>query len=149
MDDRTDSDGARAALEQLETDVDQVVVELLPGLGDALGVEASAGQANYLICGMEPAPSGARYSSRPQFRGVPTSEEDAIENAAGYLESAGWEVERTANPLIVLATRDDVEVRVQAGVAATSVRVASPCVDSSSDLAREFADRPSKDVPLP
>lgn len=144
-----DDDTARSALEQLETDVDALVLDLLPGLADVWGAEASSGRASYEICGMEPSPSGARYRSTPQFRNLQVGGDRAVAEAATFLETEGWQLEEVGNPDIVVAHRDDgTEVRVTAVPNGASVQVTSPCADSDGDLAREFFERPSKDVPL-
>ncbi|MDQ1106674.1 hypothetical protein [Nocardioides zeae] len=147
-----DDDAARSALEQLEqleTDVDALVLDLLPGLADTWGAEASSGRASYEICGMEPSPSGARYRSTPQFRNLQVGGDRAVAAAADFLETEGWQLEQVGNPDIVVAHRDDgTEVRVTAIPNGASVQVTSPCADSDGDLAREFFERPSKDVPL-
>ena len=144
-----DDAAARSALEQLETDVDALVLDLLPGLADVWGAEASSGRASYEICGMEPSPSGARYRSTPQFRNLQVGRDRAVAGAADFLETKGWQLEQVGNPDIVVARRDDgTEVRVTAVPNGASVQVTSPCADSDGDLAREFFERPSKDVPL-
>ena len=139
-------DAARSRLDSDEKSVDALVADLVPRLAKALKAESAGGRAFYRTCGMEPDLSGAEYTSNPQFG--PTLDVDAaVDRVATLLEGDGWSVERPANPDVVEGTLKERSIRVEVGERATDVKVAGGCVDSSNDLAVEYGERDSKDVP--
>lgn len=133
-------DEARAALEESASTVDAAVAELEPLVATALGAESSGGTAAYVVCGLEPTPSGARYVSGPELgqATVPTDVGRA-ELEAG-LEEAGWTLEDVPNESRLRAGRDGIDVVLDIGPAATSLSVSAPCVEASPEVAREFYD---------
>jgi hypothetical protein len=139
-------DTARTQLDSDEKSVDALVADLVPRLAKALKAETSGGQAFYRTCGMEPDLTGAEYTSNPQFGPSPDSGA-AVGRVVSLLENDGWDVEQPANPEVVEGTLKQRSIRIQVGAHGTDVKVVGGCVDSSSDVAVDYGDRPAKDVP--
>ncbi len=145
--DALSDDQAAGQLENGRALVEEAVSGLMRSFADTLQTSPRGGKAAYDLCGMEPAPTGARYSSTPLFNQSGLGEEAAVEAAVTLLEGEGWTMQRTENPLIVEGNRDDgLSVRVQASPYSVDVQVESGCVNASVDLAREFTGRRSVDV---
>lgn len=137
-------------------DVDQVdaveaaaldtVDGVLHDIATTVGMEFGGGQHFFNTCGAQVAPSGVRHHVTLNFTSTTELTPDAAtERTAALLEDAGWSVEKSGPPPIVVGTRDGTTVHVQLG-GTVVVDIDSECVDTSADVAREYDDR--KAVPI-
>ncbi len=139
---------ARTAVEAVEAEVDGVIDDLVTRIGAAVDAVPRGGQARFERCGAELAPpSGVAYLSAPLFTAAGERGESGRRTVRRLLERDGWTVTEPANPDVVEGARAGLEIRVALHPATTDVTVRSGCVDTPSDVAEEYLDRGSRDLP--
>lgn len=141
-----DPDAERAAVDETEELALAAVDGVVHEVADATRLEFSSGDHDFVTCGESYAPGGVIHRVSLHFGPPDATVERAIERAAEALEADGWEVERPGNPAIVEGVRGSNTLRFHFGGAATEVSIRSSCVETSDDMAKEYADRPNADI---
>lgn len=139
---------ARQRVEDLRADVVAATEELLDELVPRLESPVRAGNMRYSVCGGS-IPRAAIFKSVPQLEASPLPTEQTVAEIRAVLAEQGWAVEEQPNPAVLRASRDELDLRVQAGEAATSISIETPCVDMSRKQAEELADLPTEEIPRP
>ncbi|HVK28098.1 MAG TPA: hypothetical protein VM575_07140 [Nocardioides sp.] len=141
-----DPDAERAEVDETEQAALAAVDEVVHDVADATRLEFHSGDHDFVICGESYAPRGVIHRVSLHFGPPDTSVERAVEQAAEALATDGWEVGHPGNPAIVEGVRGSNTLRFHFGGAATEVSIRSSCVETSDDVANEYADRANVDI---
>lgn len=142
-----DDDASRSDVQDLEHALDATREGVVHDLAAAAQVTFTSGTRGFVWCGESYAPGGVDINEHLLFAPSPLGDERSVEAVAGVLEEQGWAVERPANPTILIARKDLVEVRVQVGPAAFQLDLRNAdCLETTDGVAREVNDRDSEDV---
>lgn len=141
-----DPDAERAEVDRTEQAALAAVDGVVHEVADATRLEFTSGDHDFVICGESYAPGGVIHRVSLHFGPPDASVERAVEQAAEALAAGGWEVERPGNPAIVDGVKGASTLRFQFGGAATEVSIRSSCVETSGDVANEYADRANVDI---
>ena len=141
-----DPDAERTEVDRTEQAALAAVDGVVHEVADATRLEFTSGDHDFVICGESYAPGGVVHRVSLHFGPPDTSVERAVEQAAGALEAGGWDVEHPGNPAIVEGVKDAHTLRFHFGGAATEVSIRSSCVETSDDVANEYADRANADI---
>lgn len=141
-----DPDAERADVGETEKAALEAVDEVVHDVADTTRLEFHSGDHDFVICGEGPAPRGVIHRVSLHF-GPPDSTVDrAVQHAAEALATDGWEVEQPVNDAIVQGVKGDHTLRFHFGGAGTEASIRSSCVETSDDLAEEYADRANVDI---
>lgn len=141
------SDEPSAKVEDRAAATRAAAAEVFPLVGKAVeaGGYSSSGSGRWVICGMEPSPSGAEYEADVAITQANTGLSERGELIASALRSAGWKVDPPTGEL-VRATKDGMTFRADRG---TNLSITSGCVDTSEDSVRTLTEKSPTDLGLP
>lgn len=105
---------------------------------------SSSGGGRWVICGMEPDPSGAEYVAEVAIAQSNTGSAEQSELISSALASAGWEVAVPSTDLVE-ATKGELTFRAERG---TNLSIRSGCIDVDTDDVRRLTDEPRDDLGL-
>lgn len=141
-----DPEAERADVDETEELALAAVDGVVHDVADGTRLEFRSGDHDFVICGETYAPGGVIHRVSLHFGPPDATVERAIERAAEALEADGWDVERPGNPAIVEGVRGSNTLRFHFGGAATEVSIRSSCIETSDDVAKEYADRANVDI---
>lgn len=143
----TDSaDNGRERFEAVEADATGAVDGLVHDLADELDVEFEAGTRDAVICGESYAPRGlnlrvfARLSQPPEV-----TPGEAMVIAVRLLKDDGWTLQPDPRDTVVVATRDDLTIRLEFP-GWVQAEISAGCIETDDDTARDVADDPVEDL---
>ncbi|WP_157537253.1 hypothetical protein [Nocardioides sp. Root190] len=136
----------RSRFEALEQEALDVVDGVLHDIAGETDMAFEAGTRATSICGESYAPRGVKLRVFARFAApAEMATDDAMAATGEALTGDGWELDPQPRERIVLATREDLEIRFDfAGV--VQVHITAGCIETSDGVAREIGDRPTKDL---
>lgn len=149
----TEGGGPDPAVEEVVAAADGALDGDLHELAAALRLSRPVGTRSFSLCGESYAPGGVRLRTVVRFDASDAvSPQEGRATAASVLEAAGWSLEDVAGgdgpgrPVVLVAAKDRLVLRVELAWGVVQVGLRSTCVETSDDVARAYDDRPATDV---
>jgi hypothetical protein len=142
----SDDDADVAKVRAVEQQALDAVDGVLHDIAERADMEFEVGNRSAAICGESYAPRGVNL--RVFVRLGPPAEltlDDAMAVAGEALAGDSWEVDPTRRERLVIATRDDVEMRIEFGIV-VQVDITAGCIETAGGVAREIAEEPSEEL---
>lgn len=119
---------------------------VLAAFAEAAGLRPASGQLRFSTCGESYAPRGViTHLTATYAPSSVVSTEQTLRTAADELETAGWTVDAAGGDGPLVAESGDLTAQVEAGGAAVLVRLTSACIETSDDVALDYAERPPEE----
>lgn len=142
-----DYDQQRRDLDKAGRQLVATLNEVVPLIGAQLSTTLRSGFTGWESCTLPPA-GDARAQAQLQFDALGVTQQDALGRLSTALKGAGWKVD--VNPAGgVTATRAGFELKVGLQGIVQSVSLQSACVKTSTEVDKEYAERPPRHLPVP
>ncbi|TNM37328.1 hypothetical protein FHP29_15910 [Nocardioides albidus] len=142
--------GADDPVPRVVQDADAALDGVLHRIADELGLTWATGNRFYNLCGESYAPGGVVMDTLFRFDSSDVlTLEQGIEKIRALLEEDGWTVKKpVANPdsVILRATKGVLDLHLELAGGLLQGHLGSDCIETSDDVAREWADKPDAEL---